>query len=622
MLLIEGIAETIIATVREPVLVLDDRLRVICANPCFYRVFQIGEEETVGRRVYDLGHGQWDIPRLRHLLEAILPAETSFDGFEVRHNFPKIGLRIMSLNARRLYGAPDDARMILLAIEDITERKQAEAEIREARDRFENLVRNIPDAVYTSLPDETGTMTYMSPRWKDWTGYNPEDLCDLHQTRSKSIHPDDAETTLSRLADARTNGSEYRLEYRVVHKETGEVRWLSDHGVPDKDDQGTVLCFDGIVSDITDRKLTEKALRQERDRTQRYLDVAGVMLIAIDPAGQVSMINQKGCEILGREPTAVVGRNWFDDFIPARCRKRTLDLFRALLAGEVDGAGRHENPVIVKPSEERLIAWHNTVLKDDAGEIIGTLSSGEDITEKRWAEEQVKRYNEELKRSNSDLEQFAYVASHDLQEPLRMISSYTQLLERRYRDRLDGDALEFIGFAVDGANRMQRMISDLLSYSTLSTGPKLFDRVDSATALARAIASLQNVIRQASAVITSDDLPVVFADESQLARLFQNLIENGIKFRGTEAPRIHISAQEDGDQWSFSVRDNGIGIGPEYRDRIFVIFQRLHRKDEYPGTGIGLTICKKIVERHGGRIWVESEPGEGTTFHFTIGRQG
>jgi light-regulated signal transduction histidine kinase (bacteriophytochrome) len=228
---------------------------------------------------------------------------------------------------------------------------------------------------------------------------------------------------------------------------------------------------------------------------------------------------------------------------------------------------------------------------------------------------------EALERSNKELEQFAYVASHDLQEPLRMVSSYTQLLGERYKGKLDEKADKFIGHAVDGAIRMQRLINDLLAYSRISTRGQAPEPMDSHAVLGAALVNLAAAIEESHALVTNDDLPTVRADGSQLALVFQNLIANAIKFHGPEAPRVHVSAAPKDGEWVFSVRDNGIGIDPQYADRLFIIFRRLHTQQEYPGTGIGLAICKRIVERHGGRIWFESELGKGSTFFFTLRRQ-
>jgi PAS domain S-box-containing protein len=351
-------AECLINTVREPLIALDQDLRVVSASRSFYDFFNVKHEETVGQLIYDLGNKQWDIPKLRELLETILPQKTTFDDYEVEHDFATIGSRTMLLNARQIQRVLGKERVILLAIEDITERKQAETRLM------------------------------------------------------------------------------------------------------------------GVMAD--------------------------------------------------------------------------------------------------------------------------------------------------LERSNKDLVQFAYVASHDLQEPLRMVSSYTQLLAKHYEGRLDEKAKKFMDYAVDGAVRMQRLINDLLTYSRITTQGKSLETTDTHALLGEAISNLAALIEEKRAVITNDDLPTVRADASQLMQVFQNLLANAIKFQGENVPHIHVSAQDKGLQWVFSVKDNGIGIERQYADRVFIIFQRLHTRQEYPGTGIGLAVCKRIVERHGGRIWFESESGKGSTFFFTI----
>ena len=241
------------------------------------------------------------------------------------------------------------------------------------------------------------------------------------------------------------------------------------------------------------------------------------------------------------------------------------------------------------------------------------LKRAHDVLELR-----VQERTAELARSNAELEQFAYIASHDLQEPLRMVSSFVQLLQKRYKGKLDPDADEFIGFAAEGAVRMQRLINDLLAYSRVGTRGKSFGEVDLERALAQALENLQLAIKEKKAVISSDPLPAAFGDGGQLAQVFQNLIDNALKFCGKKQPRVHVSARPRADEVVCSVQDNGIGIAPEYLNQLFLLFHRLHTRKEYPGTGLGLAICKRIVERHGGGIWVESAPEQGSIFYFRI----
>ncbi len=250
---------------------------------------------------------------------------------------------------------------------------------------------------------------------------------------------------------------------------------------------------------------------------------------------------------------------------------------------------------------------------DDLNQSNEDLKKAHDILETRVTERTA-----DLARSNAELEQFAYIASHDLQEPLRMVSSYVQLLAKRYKGKLDGDADDFIGFAYEGALRMQMLINDLLSYSRVGRHDTRFEEVNLAKALEKAIENLHLTIKEKKAVITFDPLPVVFGDMSQLTQVFQNLIENAIKFKRVDPPTINISARLEGNECICSVKDNGIGIDPEYQGKLFLLFQRLHTRKEYPGTGLGLAICKRIIEQHRGKIWVKSKPGEGSIFYFKI----
>jgi len=386
-----------------------------------------------------------------------------------------------------------------------------------------------------------------------------------------------------------------------------------------RDNMGKIQGVVTINQDFTKRKKVELKLIKETEKIKKYLDIAGVILVVLDKRGNIVMLNKKGYEILQYTEGELIGRNWFDIYIPKENPKEIYEIFKKLMRNESQNTEFYENSILTKSGEEMIIAWHSTLLYDNNGEIIGTLSSGGDITELKKGEQDLLSTLENLKEVNSELERFAYVASHDLQEPLRMITSFIQLLEKRYKDKLDEEANEFITFIVDGAKRMQLMISDLLFYSRIGRKEKEFSQLDVNIILENVISNLRIKIEETNAKITHDPLPILIGNEAEFVQLLQNLIYNAIKFhRKEETPVVHISAKFQKNQWIFSVRDNGIGIDSQFFDRIFIIFQRLHKKEEYDGTGIGLAICKKIIERHDGKIWVESEVGKGSTFYFSI----
>ena len=289
--------------------------------------------------------------------------------------------------------------------------------------------------------------------------------------------------------------------------------------------------------------------------------------------------------------------------LPPAVAEVVADQYRTALAGEEIKAEM--------PFRDRVLYTQNVPVRDDHGEIIAGMVITLDITER-------KRTEEELARSNRDLEQFAYVASHDLREPLRMVTSYCQLLQRRYEGRIDEDADEFIHYAVDGAQRMQVLIDDLLAFSRAGRDPSAFHLVSCGEVMEQVLFDLQVCIEEAQAEVNVSALPVVHGDPVQLAQVFRNLVANAVKFRGDRPPTLSVCAHRDGDLWVFSVSDNGIGIEEQHRARIFEVFQRLHGRAEYPGTGIGLAITKRVVEGHGGTIWVDSIPGEGSTFSFVL----
>jgi PAS domain S-box-containing protein len=341
-------------------------------------------------------------------------------------------------------------------------------------------------------------------------------------------------------------------------------------------------------------------------------------VVIIDGSGAIVLVNRETERLFGYARAELLGQS-IETLVPGRFRSNHPQYradFLSHPSTRLMGAGRDLHG-LRKNGTEIPVEIGLTPIETDAGLFV--LSIIVDISERKMAEEALRKSAEELKRSNAELEQFAYVASHDLQEPLRMVIGFLQLLEQRYKEQLDEKAKTYIEHAVSGASRMLQLINDLLEYSRVQHKGVRLEIVDLNKCLDSATANLQSRLQESGAIVKREDLPRVHGDRTQLTQLFQNLLGNAIKFQRKEIPpEIKINCRRSGGQWSFSMSDNGIGIGAEYRDKIFLIFQRLHSQKEYPGTGIGLAICKKIVEQHGGQIWVESPPGTGSVFCFTL----
>jgi PAS domain S-box-containing protein len=364
------------------------------------------------------------------------------------------------------------------------------------------------------------------------------------------------------------------------------------------------------------RQMEFEMIRQETERSKAYLaamvESSNDAIISKNLDGIITSWNAGAERIFGYTAAEIVDQP-STTLIPADRIAEEATILARLRRGEriepFETLRRH------KDGRQIDVSITVSPIKDGAGMIIGASKIARDITALKTAQQDLLQRSEELQRSNEDLEQFAYVASHDLQEPLRAVAGCVQLLSKRYRGQIDARADEFITHAVDGAERMQTLINDLLQYSRVGTRGNEFRPVELARALQAALKNLENSIAESQAVITHDSLPVISADLTQMTLLFQNLIGNALKFRKPDVqPCIHVASERRGSEWVISVRDNGIGMSSEYFDRVFGVFQRLHTRAEYPGTGIGLALCKRIVERHGGKIWITSEPGAGSTF--------
>ncbi len=464
-------AEGIVETVQHPLLVLDSDLRIRRASSAFYRTFHVTPSDTTGKLIHEIGNGQWSSPALRRTLDEALTRDVAFRDLDVAHDFPVIGRRTMRLNARRIVDRNPMGSALLLAIEDVTDRKEA-AEI-----QYRRLFESAKDAIVI-LDAESAQVVDVNPYFTELSRYLRDEVLGL---RFWEIPP--------------------FLNAKEAHSLTQDTR------------QQKTLRYDSVRMDA-------------RDGREMVVDIAASLY----------GVNQK-------------------TFIQLNIR---------------------------------------------------------DVTEKR-------RTEETLRRSNLDLQQFAFAASHDLQEPLRTIVSYVQLLQKQYQGSLGEDADQYIGYITSATSRMRQMVLDLLGYSQIVRAEGTVTEVSLEAVLSTALLNLQMAISSSGSVVSFDPLPVVMIDQTHLLQLFQNLISNAIKYRSEAPPRIHISARESGPEWIVSVKDNGLGLDPKYAEHIFTVFKRLHGR-EFPGTGIGLAICKRIVERYGGRIWVESHPGAGSTFFFALPR--
>lgn len=510
---------------------------------------------------------------------------------------------------------------IIGVLRDISDRKAAEQKLRESEQMYRTLVEESLQGILI-LRGFPPRIVHCNSAFANIAGFTIEEMLSMSGEQVINlVHPDDRAVMIKRYTD-RLQGLpvEPRYEFRGLRKD-GSTRWLeSSSCVVQYEGQPAILA---TFVDITGRKMAEEALRESEKRYRLLAENISDVIWVTDLNMRPVYISPSVERLLGYTVEESMSRRAEDALTPASLKRAAESLAQALSLKEprAEDAFKAKSLDLEFKRKDGSTVWVSTkvsIMRDAEGRPYAILGVLHDITERKRSEEMLERQAKELARSNSELQTFAYVASHDLQEPLRIVSSYVQLLARRYKGKLGADADDFINYAVDGVTRMQALINDLLAYSRVGTQGKPLQPTDSQEVVNRVITILQKKIEETGAVVTVDPLPVVLADANQLMQVFQNLIGNALKFHGEQPPRIHISAERRGDEWVFSVRDNGIGIDPQYHERIFNMFQRLHSREEYEGTGIGLAICKKIVERHGKRIWVESQLGEGSTFYFTM----
>ena len=534
---------------------------------------------------------------------------------------------------------------------DVTARKQAEDALRESEERF-RLAAAATHAMVYDLDVRAKRVNAM----QGLAGLLGYDLAEAELSLEwwdRQIHPDDLEACHAAFQNIHADPRDHTIEYRLRHKD-GRILCVEDHATPVRDGAGQVVRIVGTVVDITERKRAEESLRKSVARFGSVLDNSQDVIYRVNlQTGRFEYIS----------PSAEMVTGYTSDELTALSLETALAMIHpddmpgmqaALAVLEATGQAEVEYRQRARSGDYRWLSNRMSLIRDDADQPLYRDGNIREIGERKRAEIALRKAAEELARSNKDLESFAHVASHDLQEPLRMVNGFLDLLQDRYKGQLDAKAQEYIGLAVDGATRMSALIRDLLEYARVGSKDKQTVAVKLDAVVDYAKANLRATIEESNAVIIADSLPTVMADEGQMRQLFQNLMGNALKFRQPGVrPEVFISARvahtdevsgfrvqcsgslkQDGEKlssgaeprnltseisfWLFSIRDNGIGIDPTQVGRLFQVFQRLHNREEYPGTGIGLAICKKIVERHGGRIWIESTPGKGSTFRFTL----
>ncbi len=590
--------ENLITKANAPIIVWDSDWNITRVNNAFEQISGYHAAELLGKNIMMIFPKE-EIERKYRLIEDLKQGGQLISS-EIQILSKSGSLKTVLWNSANIYD--NDGTSVIASIAqgtDITERLEAEEE----RNRFFKLSLD-----YMCVAGMDGYLKRVNPSFMRTFGYTEEEF--LSRPFFDFIHPDDIKKTYEVMTELNQKNaiSNFLNRYRCID---GSYRWLH---------WASVLYGDRIYSaahDITDLKKTEIQLRESGEKLQiaHEASEAGVWEWIIEKDQLIW--DDRMFKIFGvsKEKFEHKAASFLNSIHPTDVVDTKAAMENSVKTKEnFDRVYR----VIRSDNSHRYISAKGKLFSDEFGNVEKMIGICIDITDQKAAEAQLRTAILNLEHSNKELEQFAYVASHDLQEPLRMVSSFTQLLEKRYKDQLDQDANDFIRYAVDGANRMHKLISDLLDYSRITTRGKETGRVNLNEIFSSAVANLYHRIHERGALVTKDILPECIGNEMQLTRVIQNLIDNAIKFCKSEIPLVHISSELHEDGIKISVADNGIGIKEEYKDKVFIIFQRLHGAGEYPGTGIGLAICRRIVERHNGKIWFESIPGQGTTFYFTL----
>lgn len=481
--------------------------------------------------------------------------------------------------------------------------------LRENEENYRSIIANLQDAYIRT--DNEGKIVMASPSAAHMFRFDsPQEMIDCSALAFYK-NSNDIKYLMKELKE---NGKVEYNDCEALRKD-GNMFFASQNAQFYYDVGGQIQGVETLVRDITEYKKE----KENNQMLNNLVDCFEDALLIVSITGIIAGFNKVAEQLYGYSAEEVIGKD-ISILAPKHLKKETYELINYIKQGKKI---RHYETLSLRKDNKLInLSINLSPIFDTSKKLISISIVARDINECKKPKEKYKSIVTDLKRSNKELEQFAYVSSHDLQEPLRMVTLYSQLLERRYKDKLDDDANDFIEYIVEGAQRMKLLIDDLLIYSRVTSQAKEFEDIDLETLLKTVVSNLYITIEENNANLTHDPLPSISADPSQISQVFQNLITNAIKFQGQNTPKIHISVQKQEyyKEWIFSVKDNGIGIEPRHQKQIFEVFKRLHTRQEYPGTGIGLSIVKKIIKHHGGQIWVDSEPGQGTTFYFTIPR--
>jgi PAS domain S-box-containing protein len=595
---LESELQRILGRISDAFYAVDDEFRFTHVNDRAAELLQQTEEELLGEQLWEVFPDLRDLDEVWDAFHTALETQepTSYELY-----YDTLDFRVEA----NLY--PSETG-ISVYFRDVTERREREQELEQTERRFEAIFEDPNILVGLLEPDGTvldinGTaMEYIDADLADVTG---EPFWETPWWGEG----EDVRSSVREWTERAAAGEYVNFEADLTRPD-GEQYTLNGVFRPVTNDEGDVVSIVVSDRDVTERKKRERELEESE---QRYRTLAehfpnGVVTL-FDHDLEYTLVAGQGFDKIPVDPAEAEGEQ-FDDVWP----EETIDTLKPALQAALEGKER----TVELEYAGREWVLYTVPITDNRGDVFAGVSMAHDITERKEYQRRLEETIDRLEESNRRLEQFAYAASHDLQEPLRMVSSYLQLIESRYGDELDEDGEEFLAFAVDGADRMRDMIDGLLAYSRVETQGDPIEPVDLDSVLESVLADLQLQIEETDAEITTDTLPRTEGDAAQLRQVFQNLLSNALEYSGDEPPRVSVDAERRGREWVISVHDEGIGIDPDDQERVFEVFQRLHSRKKYSGTGIGLALCQRIIERHGGEIWVDSEPGEGATFSFTL----